>query len=185
MNLLIRLTGRALAVAVFATGSAALAGPGHDHGDAPAAGHGTAAPRFAATSDLFELVGILDGRKLALYLDRTEDNSPVKGASLELEVAGSKVVVTEGAEGEFQGELPALPGPGVLPVTAMVVAGGESDLLAGELEVHGPEVASAERIPSAWPRYAPWAAGVAAGAALLAAAVAFARVRAARDGGAA
>ena len=45
----------------------ALAGPGH--GESPAAATGTALPRFAATSDLFELVGVLDGQKIALYLD--------------------------------------------------------------------------------------------------------------------
>eukprot|EP01042_Synura_sphagnicola_P021246 gene21246-26993_t len=54
----------------------ALAGAGHDHGEAPVAAAGTALPRFAATSDLFELVGVLDGQKIALYLDHAGDNSP-------------------------------------------------------------------------------------------------------------
>src|SRR3989344_4248190 len=78
----------------------ALAGPGHDHGEAPAAVAGTALPRFAATSDLFELVGVLDGQKIALYLDHAGDNSPVKDARLELDIAGTSVPVTRVAEGE-------------------------------------------------------------------------------------
>ena len=45
---------------------AAFAGEGHDHGEAPAAASGPALPRFTATSDMFELVGVLDGQHLAL-----------------------------------------------------------------------------------------------------------------------
>ena len=37
----------------------ALAGEGHDHGDAPAPVAGPALPRFTAVSELFELVGVL------------------------------------------------------------------------------------------------------------------------------
>ena len=96
----------------------ALAGAGHDHGEAPAAAAGTALPRFAATSDLFELVGVLDGQKIALYLDHAGDNSPVKDARLELDIAGTNVPVTRVAEGEFQATLAA---PLVLPRSAKPV----------------------------------------------------------------
>jgi hypothetical protein len=114
----------------------ALADDGHNHGEAPATAAGPASPRFAATSDLFELVGVLDGQKLALYLDHAGDNSPVKDAELELEVGGARVPVTRVGEGEFQAVLAAPLAEGVSPVTAIVVAGNESDLLAGEIDVH-------------------------------------------------
>ena len=114
----------------------ALAGPGHDHGEAPAAAAGTALPRFAATSDLFELVGVLDGQKIALYLDHAGDNSPVKDARLELDIAGTNVPVTRVAEGEFQATLAAPLAEGVSPVTATVAAGTDTDLLAGEIDLH-------------------------------------------------
>lgn len=114
----------------------ALAGAGHDHGEAPAAAAGTALPRFAATSDLFELVGVLDGQKIALYLDHAGDNSPVKDARLELDIAGTNVPVTRVAEGEFQATLAAPLAEGVSPVTATVAAGTDSDLLAGEIDLH-------------------------------------------------
>ena len=52
----------------------AWAGGGHAHGDAPVAAAGSALPRFAAVSELFELVGVIDGRKLTLYLDRSLSN---------------------------------------------------------------------------------------------------------------
>ena len=112
----------------------ALAGPGH--GESPAAATGTALPRFAATSDLFELVGVLDGQKIALYLDHAGDNSPVKDARLELDIAGTSVPVTRVAEGEFQATLAAPLAEGVSPVTATVAAGTDTDLLAGEIDLH-------------------------------------------------
>ncbi|MDP3226598.1 MAG: hypothetical protein Q8N13_01310 [Acidovorax sp.] len=122
----------------------ALADDGHNHGEAPAAAAGPASPRFAATSDLFELVGVLDGQTLALYLDHAGDNSPVRDAQLELEVSGVRVPVTRVADGEFQAALAAPLAEGVSPVTATVVAGNESDLLAGEIDVHAAEHAHTE-----------------------------------------
>ena len=88
-----------LAMMLGMTSLVALAGEGHDHGETPVAASGSALPRFAATSDLFELVGVLNGKKLALYLDRTENNSPVKDARLELEIGGAKVAVKRVGEG--------------------------------------------------------------------------------------
>lgn len=132
-----------LALVLGLVPSWALAGDGHDHGEAPAASS-PALPRFAATSDLFELVGVLDGQKLALYLDHAGDNSPVKEAQLELDIAGMRVPVVRVAEGEFQAALAAPLGEGVSPVTATVVAGTETDLLAGEIDVHTEAHAHAE-----------------------------------------
>lgn len=123
---------------------AALADAGHDHGEAPAAAAGPAIPRFAATSDLFELVGVLDGQKLALYLDHAGDNSPVKEAQLELDIAGTRVPVTRVADGEFQAALAAPLAEGVSPVTATVVAGKDTDLLAGEIDIHAAAHAHAD-----------------------------------------
>ena len=71
----------------------AWAGDGHDHGEAPAATAGPASPRFTATSETFELVGVVNGKQLTLYLDRYADGSPVKDAKLELELGGVKVPV--------------------------------------------------------------------------------------------
>ena len=133
-----------LALVLGLASPAALADAGHDHGEAPAAAAGPALPRFAATSDLFELVGVLDGHKLALYIDHAGDNSPVKEAQLELDIAGTRVPVTRVAEGEFQATLAAPLAEGVSPVTATVVAGSDTDLLAGEIDVHAATHAHAE-----------------------------------------
>lgn len=114
----------------------ALAGEGHDHGDTPAPVAGPMLPRFTAVSELFELVGVVDGKHITLYLDRFADNSPVKDATLELQLDGKAISVEPHAEGEFEATLQEALKPGVVSVTATVVAGQDADLLAGELDLH-------------------------------------------------
>jgi hypothetical protein len=130
---------------------------GHDH-DAPAARSGPALPRFSAVSDAFELVGVLSGRQLTVYLDRFEDNAPVKDAKLDLEIGGTKLVLAQRAEGEYEGTLAQALKPGVIAVTASLTAGGESDILAGELDLHEEPVAQAAHA-GGWRIYAGWAGG--------------------------
>jgi len=124
------------AALLLLAGAPARADAGHDHGDAPAAPTGPALPRFTAVSDTFELVGVLDGKLLTLYLDRFADNAPVPKATLELDIGGTTVQAEPHGEGLFEVQLADVPAPGVLPITATVVAGSETDLLAGELDIH-------------------------------------------------
>ena len=60
----------------------------------------------------------------------------MKDARLELDIAGTSVPVTRVAEGEFQATLAAPLAEGVSPVTATVAAGNDTDLLAGEIDLH-------------------------------------------------
>jgi hypothetical protein len=154
---------------------------GHDH-DAPATAAGPALPRFAAVSEAFELVGVVDGRQLALYLDRFEDNSPVPDAKLDLEVGGTRVPVSIHAPGEYEATLPHELKPGITPVTVTLDVRGETDILAGEIDIH--EERHGEGEGGGWLRYAAWGA---AALALLGIATAVARKRASRGtlGGAA
>ena len=127
---------------VLLLGQAPLPAQAHDgHDNAPAAAPAQAAPRFALDSELFELVGVVNGHTLALYLDRADDNRPVPGAQLELELAGQRLAVTPVGDGEYRAELAAPLTEGSLPVTATVVAGDDSDLLAGALDWHAPTAA--------------------------------------------
>lgn len=137
---------------------AASADDGHDHG-APAASTGPALPRFAAVSETFELVGVLSGKHLVLYLDRFADNTPVKDAQLALEIDGVNVKAVPHGEGEFEATLAAAPKAGVLSVSATVVAGKESDLLAGELDIHEKAHAEVAASRPRWQRIAIWAVG--------------------------
>jgi hypothetical protein len=150
----------------------AWADDGHGH-DAPAAAAGAALPRFSAVSEAFELVGVVNGKQLALYLDRFEDNSPVPDARLELEVGGKKVPVGVHAPGEYEATLPEELKPGVTPVTVTLEVKGETDLLAGEIDIHEDE--HEEATGGGWVQYAAWGA---AALLVLGAAAAVARKRA-------
>ena len=134
------------------------AGEGHDHGEAPAAVGGPAKPRFTATSDAFELVGVVDGKNITLYLDHAADNSPVKDAKLELELGGTKLAAQPHGEGEFAATLAAPLQPGVVSVTATVIAGADADLLAGDLEISS-ETRGDTTHGATWKTYSAWAAG--------------------------
>lgn len=161
MNIfLILRTAAVAAVLSFAAGGLFAADDhGHDHGAVPAATTGTAPPRFEAASDAFELVGVLQGKQLTLYLDRFADNSPVKDAALDLEIGGVKVQAEPHGDGVFEVLLAEAPKAGVLSVAAAVAAGEASDLLAGELDVH--EAAHADAPPAGprWQRWALWGVG--------------------------
>ena len=132
------------------------AGEGHDHGEAATASAGSAQPRFIAVSETFELVGVLSGKRLTLYLDRAADNSPVKEAQLELELGGAKVAVKPGGVGEFEATLAQDLKAGVTSVAATVIAGQETDLLAGELDIREGAPADASVGSQPWKKYGAW-----------------------------
>lgn len=136
-----------------------MAGDGHDHGEAAPTAIGPVLPRFAAVSDLFELVGVLNGRQVTLYLDRAADNSPVIEAQVELEIGGKKFKAVKQGADAFELVLPEAPQPGVLPIIATVMAGTEADLLAGELDIQQAANAGAAAHTHSWKEYAGWAAG--------------------------
>ena len=156
MTILKRLNAFCLALFIAAIPSTTWADAGHDEGTAHTAAAGSAQPRFAAVSETFELVGVLNGKKLALYLDRADDNSPVKAAQLELELGGVKVAVKSVGEGEFEATLAQELKPGVNSVTATVVAGQETDLLAGELDIREGAQADASAGGRPWKKYSIW-----------------------------
>jgi hypothetical protein len=149
----------ALCAAAMFVAAPTWAGPGHDHGDAAPAAVGQALPRFSAVSETFELVGVLSGKQITLYLDRFADNSPVRDAQIELEIGGAKFKAEKQGEDEYEVVLPDEPKPGVLPVAATVIAGNETDLLAGELDIHE-EAHTEEAVATGfWTKSAGWAAG--------------------------
>lgn len=168
----------------------AHAGGDHDHGDAASTANNTAAaspalPRFAAVSETFELVGVLDGRQLTLYLDRAADNTPVTQAQIELEIGSAKLQATP--EGDtYAVTLADTPPPGVLPITATVTAGTDSDLLAGELDLHNDDhhAHTHEATHAPWRHDARWGGLVALGIAAAGGLVIWGRRAAARRVGA-
>ena len=161
-----------LTLAGLLAAPSAQAGPGgdegHAHGNEPAQAAGSTQPRFAATSELFELVGVLNGRQLTVWLDHSADNAPVKDARIELEIGGQKVALTARADGEFEAALAQALPVGVSSVTATITTPKDSDLLAGEIDLH--EAPHSDDKPHAHSRLelAAWALGGLAAAGLLA-----------------
>lgn len=156
MNAPSTLAAWSVAVMLATVAPQALSGDGHDHGDAPAPAAGPALPHFTAVSELFELVGVVDGKQVTLYLDHFADNSPVKDARLEVQLDGNAIAVEPHAEGEFEAVLEQELKPGVVSVTATVSAGQESDLLAGELELHESTEAEEQDHEQGWKPLAGW-----------------------------
>lgn len=158
------LAALALAALLLAASLPARAGDGHDHGDSAPAATGPALPRFTAVSEAFELVGVLQGKQLLLYLDRYADNTPVRGAKIELEIAGTKFNAEPEGEDAYEVVLKEVPAPGVLPITATITAttpaGSEVDLLAGELDLHADNPAAAAPHRYGWAGQAGWGVAV-------------------------
>jgi len=158
-------TWAVLALLTLLWAAPAQASGDHDHShDAPAAVAGAAPLRFHAVSQSFELVGVVSDTRLTVYLDRFEDNTPVKEARLAIEIGDATVALKQVGDGEFEGTLAAGLAPGILAVKASVVVGGETSALTGDFIV--PEAAHAHDAPHR--HWEPYAAAAAAALALLA-----------------
>lgn len=134
--ILSRACWKCLIAAVLLTLSMALpAHEGHDHAAAASPADVRLAPRFELRSDDFELVGVLAGKELIVYLDRAADNAPIAGAQIEIEGQGIKGLASEMAEGVYRLSAPSLAQAGKHPLTITVQAGEIVDLLAATLEI--------------------------------------------------
>jgi hypothetical protein len=158
--------------------SYAWAGEGHDHGEAPTAATGTAAPRLTSHSDLFELVGMVEGNEMKIYLDRFATNEPVTDAKIEVEIGNIKGIAAAQADGSYIFKNDVFTKPGDLSVSFTVIAGKDADLLAGDLKIDGPiDDHAHDEAAKPWLRWAAYAGG-----ALLLAAIVFVAMRRRRRG---
>ncbi len=117
-----------------------VAHEGEDHGLPQAGRTQSSLPRVAAVSEEFELVGVVAGPNLVVYLDRFATNEPVTGAKLELESGNVKAVAAASDAGTYTLPLGALASAGKHPIVFTVTAGEASDLLSGTLEIVAPPV---------------------------------------------
>jgi RND family efflux transporter MFP subunit len=113
---------------------------GHDHGEKPGAkGPAVASPRVTATSERYQLVGIVEGEVLVVYLDRADDNSPVMAATLEISLDGeAHKAEPQQKSGTYEVTAPLLRKPGQHEVLVTVAEGADSDLLVGTLTIPAP-----------------------------------------------
>lgn len=115
-------------------------GPNGEHLNAPAAGHaqGSAGPRVEAKSEMFELVGRLDGGQFTLFIDKFATNEPVLAANVEVETGNTRAKAAFRADqGDYIVTDPAmlklLAGPTKQAMVFTIAAGADTDLLDGAL----------------------------------------------------
>lgn len=134
-----------------------LAGGGDDHSHGPA----TTAPviptaqalRVEAASELLELVGLLDGDKLVIHLDRFASNEAVTGAKISVEGGPLKTTAATERDGVYTAPASGLAAPGTHPLVFTVQAGEASDLLTGDLVVASSAAAATHADGIDWPSF--------------------------------
>lgn len=117
----------------------AAAHEGHDHGAPPPAAITTLAPRAEAASADFELVAVLRGGELRIYLDRFTDNAPVEGAGIEVDTPAGTETAKAVEPGTYAVLAKDVAKPGAHDLAFTVTAGDVVDLLATTLVVPEPQ----------------------------------------------
>jgi hypothetical protein len=127
----------ALAFPAWAGGDAS---DGHTHaGETPAPVPVTAsAPRAVAATEDFEVVALLEGKHLVVYVDRFASNEPVVKAKVEVEGAGLKGLASEAAPGTYVMDLATALPPAKHALTISIEAGDSADLLSATLDTSQP-----------------------------------------------
>jgi hypothetical protein len=120
--------------AAFAAASPAYAHGDEDHGAAPPPVTQSMAPRAVAATEEFEVVAVLDGKHLVVYVDRYASNAPVAGAKVEIEGSGLQGIAVESAPGTYVMNLAADLPPARHGLTIGIEAGESADLLTATLD---------------------------------------------------
>jgi membrane fusion protein, heavy metal efflux system len=121
-------------------GSLFLTGPvpaheGHDlvaNQDRPPA---ASLPRLSASSELYELVGVLDGLRLTIYLDRFQDNLPVTDATIGVTINDKTEVAEASPDGTYTLVSGQFGAGGLFEFVFDIHAAEGDDLLIGKLSL--------------------------------------------------
>jgi membrane fusion protein, heavy metal efflux system len=138
---------------------------GHEDDDATRSALSSSTyPRVTAQSELYELVGIVRGERLSIYLDHFATNEPVVDAKVKVAIGDTEPVDAERTEnGVYTISLPRLARTGSVEVVFNVTAASGDDLLVGGLTLRRdtePSAADAStRSLSLWIGSVPWPIG--------------------------
>jgi len=128
-NNLIRLCSLLL---FFTVGSLAYAGPGHDHGEEKTTVHSTTMkPKFYMESDLYEVVGTIEGKNIVIFIDDYLTNRKVSEAELTLNVDDQTIKLVKAENDTYQGNLSSPVGKKSLSITLSVKDKDVDDILVG------------------------------------------------------
>jgi membrane fusion protein, heavy metal efflux system len=156
-------------VAALACIAAVLLGPsaspaheGHDHDDsARAALASSTYPRVTAQSELYEVVGILKGDRLLIYLDRAASNEPVTDAKVKVTIGDGEAIDAAPAEnGTYAVSSPRFTGAGSVEVIFAISASSGDDLLVGAMTLPKADAPEAGAGPTAGPTVSRWIAAI-------------------------
>jgi RND family efflux transporter MFP subunit len=108
---------------------------GHEDDDATRSALSSSTyPRVTAHSELYELVGIVRGERLSIYLDHFDTNEPVADAKVKVAIGDAGPVDAEPTEnGVYTISFPRLARSGSVEVVFNVTAASGDDLLVGAL----------------------------------------------------
>src|SRR5215510_6750735 len=148
--------------AVLLVPSVSRAHEGHDHGESTRAALASSTyPRVTAQSDLYEVVGILKGERLSIYLDRAATNAPVTDAKVSVTIGDSEAINAERAEnGTYAVSSPRLSGTGSVEIVFAVTANNADDLLVGALSLSKASAPGPSMSSTAGPSVSQWIAAI-------------------------
>jgi len=87
-------------------------------------------------SENYELVAIVQGRQMTVYLDHFVSNTPVVDADMDFDFSGTVVKATRNADGTYSVALPKkVDLKSSIPVTVTILAAAGADLLSGDLVI--------------------------------------------------
>jgi len=136
----VRLAQLFICFTLLAASAGAVAHEGHDHGnEAPQIS--AALPRGSAASADFELVAILRGQTLAIYVDRFATNEPVDSATIEVETPdGPKEATSE--DGVYRLAAPWAEKGGHFDLIFTVTIGEQIEVLPVTIDAPAPQAGS-------------------------------------------
>jgi membrane fusion protein, heavy metal efflux system len=150
----VQFSGRHLAAlaALLCWMAAAPATPheGHDLEPAEAAVASRGLPRLVANSESYELVAVLEGPRLIVYLDRFGDNSPVTDAHMTVTVNEEPVVAEAAGDGTYAIMSKLFERGGLFELVFDIKAPETDDLLIGKLSLPNAGSAGGPSNPMPW-----------------------------------
>jgi RND family efflux transporter MFP subunit len=92
---------------------------------------------LATTSDAYELVAVVDGERLTIFLDRFVDNTPVTDANITVTINDESVAAAATGNGTYLASSKKLSGRGLVEFVFDIKAKEADDLLIGKLALPG------------------------------------------------
>jgi hypothetical protein len=124
-----------LAALLCLPASLGVAHEGHDLAPSSMAPNAPGHPRLAASSEVYELVAILEGERLTIYLDRFDDNAPVTDAAITVTIDDETVVADAAADGSYAVASKRFGSSGLVELVFDVRRPGADDLLIGKMSL--------------------------------------------------